>query len=155
MSTATAEVAHDTIVLERNFTHPPEAVFDAHADVDQRVSWSVPSGDEVIMYETADFRVGGTDHFLCGPREQPNFAGTTEYHHIDSSSIVFTERLVDDSKALLAVSLVTWQFNATPTGCTLVVTAQVTSTAGQGPIEGSRAGYGAVLDNLVRMFEAR
>ena len=155
MPVSTAEVVHDTIVLERHLAHPPEVVLEAYADLDQRVAWSVPSDDEVIIYESADFTVGGTDRFLCGPREQPNFAGTTEYHHIDGSSFVFTERLVDDSKALLAVSLVTWQINATPTGCTLVVTDQVTSTAGQGPIDGSRDGYGAVLDNLVRMLDAR
>lgn len=153
MTTPTVAVAHDTIRLERDLAHPPQVVFDAYANVDQRIAWSVPSDDEVIIYETSDFTVGGTDHFLCGLREQPDYAGTTQYHHIDDTCIVFTERLVDGSTTLLAVSLVTWHLTATPTGSRLVVTDQVTSTAGQGPIDGSRDGYTAILDNLARHLD--
>lgn len=150
MTNQATAIVHDTIRLERDLPHPPEVVFDAYADIDRRTSWSVPSDDEVMIYESADFTIGGTDHFICGPRDHPNFAGTTRYHHIDESSIVFTEHLTDDQSTLLAVSLVTWHTSTTPTGCRLVVTDQVTSTAGQGPIDGSRAGYAAVLDRLVQ-----
>ncbi len=144
------EIVHDTIRLERDLPHPPQAVFGAYADLDQRTSWSVPSDDEVIIYESADFAIGGTDRFMCGARENPSFIGTTYYHHIDENAFVFTEHLADDSENLLAVSLVTWHVTTTPSGCLLVVTDQVTSTAGQGPVDGSRDGYNAVLDNLVK-----
>lgn len=153
MTEQTIAIVHDTIRLERDLPHSPQAVFDAYADIGQRTTWSVPSDDEVIIYESADFTVGGTDRFMCGARTNPNFVGTTYYHHIDESSIVFTEHLTDDNETLLAVSLVTWHMTSTPSGCRLVVTDQVTSTAGQGPIDGSRDGYAAVLDKLVQHLQ--
>jgi uncharacterized protein YndB with AHSA1/START domain len=150
MNAPTIAVAHDTILLERDLPHPAAAVFRAYADIDKRVQWSAPSDDEIVIFESHDFRVGGVDRFLCGHRDDPNFAGTTRYEHIDDRHIVFTERLVDGHDALLAVSLVTWAITPTGSGCRLVVTDQVVSVAGQGPIDGSRDGYAAILDQLAR-----
>ena len=148
MTTETTTVVHDTIRLERQLRHPPSAVFTAYADVDQRVAWTAPSDDEVVIFESDDFRVGGLDQFLCGPRTAPDFVGTTRYDHIiDNELIVFTERLVHGDQ-LLAMSLVTWDLTPSEAGTTLVVTDQVTSLAGQGPIDGSREGYAAILERL-------
>lgn len=82
----TTDLAHDTLTFERHFPHPPTAVFDAYADIDQRVIWSAPSDDEVVIFESADFTVGGTDRFLCGLDDAPSFAGTTQYHAIIDGS---------------------------------------------------------------------
>ena len=148
MTVATDAVMHDTIRLERHLGHPPSAVFAAYANVDQRVVWTAPSDDEIVIFEADDFRIGGLDQFLCGPRDAPDFLGTTRYDHIiDNELIVFTERLVYGDQ-LLAMSLVTWALTPSGTGTTLVVTDQVTSLAGQGPIDGSREGYSAILDRL-------
>ena len=148
MTVETDTVMHDTIRLERQFDHPPSAVFGAYADVDQRVAWTAPSDDEIVIFEAGDFRVGGLDQFLCGPRDAPDFVGTTRYDHIiDNELIVFTERLAHGDQ-LLAMSLVTWALTPNGTGTTLVVTDQVTSLAGQGPIDGSRDGYAAILERL-------
>ncbi len=148
-------VVHDTIHLERDLPHSAEAVFRAYADVDERSRWSAPSDDEVIIFSSHDFRVGGVDHFLCGHRTDPSFAGTTRYEHIDDTHIVFTERLVDGSEQLLAVSLVTWAITPIGSGCRLLVTDQVASVAGQGPIDGSRDGYSAILDRLASHLAER
>ncbi|HMR76786.1 MAG TPA: SRPBCC domain-containing protein [Polyangiaceae bacterium] len=148
MTVGTNTVMHDTIRLERQLAHPPSAVFAAYADVDQRVAWTAPSDDEIVVFEADDFRVGGLDQFRCGPRRAPDFVGTTRYDHIiDNELIVFTERLVHGDQ-LLAMSLITWALTPTATGTTLVITDQVTSLAGQGPIDGSRDGYAAILDRL-------
>ena len=148
MNTETTSVVHDTICLERQLQHQPSAVFAAYADVDQRVVWTAPSDDEVVIFEADDFRVGGLDQFICGPRTAPDFVGTTRYEHIiDNELIVFTERLVHGDQ-LLAMSLITWALTPNGTGTTLVVTDQVTSLAGQGPVDGSRDGYAAILDRL-------
>jgi uncharacterized protein YndB with AHSA1/START domain len=146
--TVETDTMHDTICLERRLPHPPAAVFAAYASVEQRLAWSAPSDDEIVVFEADDFRVGGIDQFLCGPRSAPNFVGTTRYEDIvDNERIVFTERLVHGDQ-LLAMSLVTWVLTADGTGTILVVTDQVTSLAGQGPIDGSREGYSAILDRL-------
>ncbi len=147
MSTA---IVHDTIRFERTLAQPPHVVFAAYADIEQRVIWSAPSDDEIVIFESHDFAVGGVDHFICGLRESPSFAGTTRYEHIvDGEVIVFSERLITTAGDLLAMSMVTWAVKPDVEGGTvLTITDQVTSTTGDGPIDGSRHGYTAMLDQL-------
>lgn len=144
------DVVHDTLRFERTMAHPPNVVFAAYADIDQRVVWSAPSDDEIVIFESHDFAVGGLDHFICGLKESPNFAGTTRYEHIvDNDVIVFSERLATTDGDLLAISLVTWAVTPADSGeTTLTITDQVTSAAGDSPVEGSRHGYNATLDQL-------
>ncbi len=126
-------------------------MFDAYADIDQRTVWSAPSDDEIVIFETHDFSVGGADRFICGPKEAPSFAGTTHYHAIvDGETIVFTERLTDLDDNLSAVSLVTWNVVADGSGSLLTIIDQVASIVGDGPIHGSRHGYTAMLDQLAK-----
>ncbi len=154
---ATTELAHDTIRLERSCPHPPARVFRAYADVDQRIRWSAPSDDEFVAFESHDFRVGGIDRFSCGLVDDPDgrgtFGGTTRYEAIEEGShIVFTERLESAAGDLLAMSLVTMSFAGDGDGCRFTVVDQVTSFAGDGPLEGSRHGYSAMLDRLDRFL---
>ncbi|MEM9747934.1 MAG: SRPBCC domain-containing protein [Actinomycetota bacterium] len=152
----TTDLAHDTLRFERRFAHPPRVVFDAYADIDQRVTWSAPSDDEVVIFETHDFTVGGIDRFICGPKESPSFAGTTRYHAIvDGETIVFTERLTNLDDDLSAVSLVTWNVTADGDGSLLTIVDQVASIVGDGPIHGSRHGYTAMLDQLAKHLVTR
>ncbi len=143
-------IVHDTLRFERTLAQPPHVVFAAYADIDQRVIWSAPSFDEIVVFESHDFTVGGVDHFICGLKDSPGFAGTTRYEHIvDGELIVFTERLVTTDGELLAMSLVTWSVTLDDkSGTVLTITDQVTSAAGDGPIDGSRHGYAAMLDQL-------
>jgi uncharacterized protein YndB with AHSA1/START domain len=146
----TTDVVHDTLRFERTIPHPPNVVFAAYADIDQRVVWSAPSEDEIVIFESHDFTVGGVDRFICGLKESPSFAGVTRYEHIvDDEVIVSSERLVTTNGDLLAISLVTWAVTPDNRGGTvLTITDQVTSAAGDGPIDGSRHGYNAMLDQL-------
>lgn len=144
-----SDVVHDTLRFVRHLDHSPKAVFDAYADVNQRTVWSAPSDDEIVIFETHDFSVGGVDRFVCGLEEAPSFVGTTRYEAIvDGEVIVFTERLTNLDDDLLAVSLVTWSVEADGGGSLLTIIDQVTSVAGDGPIDGSRHGYSAMLDQL-------
>lgn len=138
------------IRLERNLDHRPGLVFDAYADVDQRVRWSSPP-DEVVEYTSDEFRVGGTDQYLRNRRDHPSVAGTTCYEQIvDERRIVFTERLLSADGLLLALSLVTWTLAPAGSGALLVITDQTTSVVGSGPIEGCRHCYDETLDRLTR-----
>ena len=155
MTGPTGPLAHDTIVLTREFPHSPARVFTAYADVEQRLVWSAPSAEEFVEFDSHDFRIGGTDEFRCGMREarDSSFRGVTRYEDIvDDAYLVFTERLVSASDDLLAMSLVTWAIEPTTAGCRVTITDQVTSVQGDGPIEGSRHGYGAMLDQLERFL---
>lgn len=137
-----------TVRLERILDHRPALVFDAYADVDQRAQWYV-SSDEVVIYESHDFRVAGTDQFRCGHRDDPSFASTVRYEHIvDNRCILFTERLRDSADQLLAISVVTWTMAPSGAGTLLAVTDQTTSVVGSAPIEGSKYGYEVMVDRL-------
>ena len=97
-------IVHDTIRFERTLAQPPHVVFAAYADIDQRVIWSTPSDDEIVIFQSHDFAVGCVDHFTCGLKESPSLAGTTRYKHIvDDEVIVFSERLVTTAGDLLAM----------------------------------------------------
>ena len=155
MTDATDRLAHETIVLGREFPHSPARLFAAYADVEQRAVWSAPSAEEFVEFDTHDFRVGGVDEFRCGLRDAPEstFAGTTRYEDIvDDACLVFTERLVTAAGELLAMSLVTWAIEPTDVGSRLAITDQVTSVQGDGPIDGSRHGYTAMLEQLDRFL---
>jgi uncharacterized protein YndB with AHSA1/START domain len=136
--------------VERHLDPPPEEVFGSYADIDQRVRWAAPA-DETIVYGSDDFRVGGIDHFVRGPRGNPQLAGTTHYEHIVvDRRIAFVERLMDSADRLLSISVVTWDIRPAGTGTLLTITDQTTSVAGSGPIEGARYGYECLLDRLHR-----
>ena len=152
----TLDLAHDTLRFERYFAHPPGVVFNAYADMDQRTVWSAPSEDEVLIFETHDFTVGGVDRYICGPKDAPNFAGTTRYEAIvDGQAIVWTERRTNLEDDLSAVSVVTWTVSPDGEGSKLTIVDQITSVVGAGPIEGSRHGYGAMLDDLAAFLAAK
>ena len=148
-------IAHDTIRLERTFPHQPDRLFRAYADVEERTQWSAPSADEFVSFHSHDFREGGIDRFTCGLRDgTATFDGTTRYESISADRhIVFTERLTAAGGGLLAMSLVTWKLDPAEGGSRLTIVDQVTSFAGDGPIEGSRHGYGAMLDQLDRYLD--
>ena len=63
-------VHHDTIRMERTYRASPERVFDAWRDVAARLRWSRPSPHVEIVYDKAEFRVGGEDVTRCGSEER-------------------------------------------------------------------------------------
>ena len=142
------DLAHGTVVVDRRYPHPPAAVFGAYADIEQRSAWSAPSDAEDIVFDAHDFRVGGLDEFRCGLAGNLVFSGTTRYQHIvDDSLIVFIETIAANG-ILGAVSLVTWHVEPDGDGAKLTITDQVVSLDGPGEIEGHRAGYSGILEQL-------
>lgn len=146
------DLAHGTVVVDRHYPHPPAAVFAAYADIDQRSAWSAPSDAEELVFDSHDFRVGGHDGFRCGLKGNLVFSGTTRYEYIvDGSLIVFTESVTMNGDPR-AVSLVAWHVTADGDGSRLTITDQVTSFVGPDEIEGQRAGYTGILDQLARFL---
>jgi hypothetical protein len=61
------KLQHATITLQHSYSAPLERVFSEFADPGARARWSAPSND-VLIYDEADFRIGGKDVFRCGPK---------------------------------------------------------------------------------------
>ena len=85
-------IAHTTMVMERTYNAERARVFRAWADVDVRTRWSAPAAHMSIIYEAADFRVGGRDVSRCIEPGTADYVANVYYHDIrDNQRIVFAE----------------------------------------------------------------
>jgi uncharacterized protein YndB with AHSA1/START domain len=149
---SSTQTHHGTLVFERTVPAPVSQVFAAFADPDERARWGAPSDNTVLIYDAADFSIGGIDRFRCGSRNDPRYGGTTWYHDIvPGSRIVSTEKIEADGQSL-GVSLNTVEFLPTAGQTRLKTTVQLTSLVGAEMVKGHEAGHNASLDNLVRYF---
>ena len=140
---------HATIKLEHSYAAPLERVFSEFADPVARARWSAPSNDALI-YDEADFRVGGKDVFRCGPKGNPKFRGETRYLHVVPNARVVSSETVDMDGQRLAVALITLDFEPTDDGTNLTVTLQIVSFAGPDMIHGYESGNKSALNNLAQ-----
>lgn len=141
-------VHHATIVIERSYNASPARLFGAFADPAARMRWGVPSSHVELVYDAADFRVGGLDLGRCGPHGKLIYHVETRYHDIiPDQRIVYTEVVCQD-RFPLSFALITVEFEAAATGSTLTVTDQVVSYGGESMVDGHRAGLEGALDNL-------
>jgi uncharacterized protein YndB with AHSA1/START domain len=147
-------IVHDTIHVEHRLRCAPSTAFAAYADVSARAVWTVPSDDEVIVFDNAEFRIDGTDVFRCGPRAEPNLDGRTTYLDIVHDERIIAAECISQSGMLLAASIVTWTFTPDGSEVIVAVTDQVTSLVGHDMIDGSRIGYGRALANLATHLAA-
>lgn len=138
---------HATITLEHSYPAPLERVFSEFADPVARARWSAPS-DDVLIYDEADFRIGGKDVFRCGPKGDPKFRGETHYLVIVPNARVVSSETLDMGDQRLAVSLTTLDFEATEKVTNVTVTLQMVSFVGPGMISGYESGNRSALENL-------
>lgn len=143
---------HATLVFERDISAPPKAVFAAFADPAARVQWGTPSDTAVLIYDDADFREGGLDHFRCGSKTNPNIHGVTHYLDIvPDRRMTSSETLVVDGRRL-CVSLTTLELSPDGNKTRLKNTTQLASFIGEDMVKGYTTGTNASLDSLVRYF---
>ena len=141
---------HATFVFERVVPAPIAQVFETFADPAMRAEWGAPSDTAVIIYDAADFRVGGEDRFRCGAKRDPNIHVTAHYLEITPDRRIVTSQTVEMNGQRLAASLTTVEL--LPEGDTthLRSTVQVASFVGEDMIRGHEAGNNGSLDSLVR-----
>ncbi len=141
------KLQHAPITLQHSYSAPLELVFSEFADPVARARWSAPSKDELI-YDEADFQIGGKDVFRCGPKGDPKFRGETRYLDIVPNASVVSSETVDAGGQRLAVALTTLYFEPTEDGTNLTVTIQMVSFVGPDVIRGYESGNKSALKNL-------
>jgi uncharacterized protein YndB with AHSA1/START domain len=150
-----APTHHDTLVFERRIPASIEAVFQAFSDPTQRAEWGAPSDTSVILYDSADFRPGGTDRFHCGSRNNPNVFGTTWYLQILENSRIVSAETIEMEGRPLSASLTTLELWSEGETTQLKSTSQIVSFVGGEMIRNYQIGNDGALDNLVRYFARR
>jgi uncharacterized protein YndB with AHSA1/START domain len=143
----TNNLQHATITLQHSYSAPPERVFSEFADSVTRARWSAPSQDALI-YNEADFRIGGKDVFRCGPKGDLKFRGETRYLDIIPNARVVSSETVETDGQRLAVALTTLVFEPTEDGTNLTVTVQMVSFVGPDMIHAYESGNKSALKNL-------
>jgi uncharacterized protein YndB with AHSA1/START domain len=141
------KLEHATIQLQESYSAAPERVFAEFADPAARARWSAPSNDALI-YDEADFRIGGRDVFRCGPKGDPKFRGETQYLDIVPNERVVSSETVEMGGRRLAVALTTLTFEPAADGTRLTVTLQIVSFVGSDMIRGYESGNKSALRNL-------
>ncbi|WP_095089376.1 SRPBCC family protein [Mesorhizobium sophorae] len=145
-------VIHSTIVLERTYDAVPARVFQAFADPEARMRWGAPSKTAELVYDKADFRVGGLDVSRCGPRGSLIYRVENRYVDIVPEQRIVSTELVCEGWDRLSVSLITIEFQPVGASTRLVLTDQIAAFGDKDMIAGSEAGFSAALDNLAAEF---
>lgn len=144
---------HGTVAVERTLDVPIARVYAAFADVKERARWSAPSDTAVLIYDAADFRVGGVDLMRCGARENPRFRVEACYVDIvKERRVVWTEMIREVDKPL-AANITTLELIPDGQRTRLKVTVQVTSFVGPVMIENMKAGHEGSLASMARHLE--
>jgi uncharacterized protein YndB with AHSA1/START domain len=140
--------AHTTIMLERSYDASPDRVFTAFADATARAEWAVPDEPVVLVYDRADFRVGGTDLSRCGPKHDMMFVAETLYLDIVPGQRIVSVETVSKHGTRLSVSLVTADIQPEGRGTRLVLTDQIVALDDPDILKSHEQGYSGALDNL-------
>lgn len=140
---------HDTLRFTRECNQPIDIVWAAYADIESRIQWSVPSGEEIV-YDTADFTAGGQDSYRCGPPGDLSNFGNHQYHLVEPPRRLVYSDIVQRDGQLMAVALLSWEFETSDHGTRITVVDQVTSLVGHAMIEGHRNGHEKTLDQLIQ-----
>ncbi len=149
---------HETVVIERKFKHDIEKVFAALKDPRARESWSPPSKEVTLIFDTSEFKVGGRDVSRClaGGEEQAQVEG--RYLDIvepggDFARIIYSETVAAGDMRLFT-SLVTLELTPTGAGSSLALTVQIASLIDPSVIDEARSAWELAATNLEKYLAA-
>ncbi len=141
-------VEHSSFSIERTYAASPARVFAAWGDAEAKARWfSGPAEWESSPHEL-DFRVGGREANVGGPKGGPILTYTALYWDIiPDERIVYTyEMLMDGTR--ISVSLVTIEFESDGSGTRLTLTEHGAFLDGHEPPPLREQGMGSLLDAL-------
>jgi len=118
------KVTHATFKIERTFDSPPKTVFAAFSDPKAKEKWFVGPADWIQGEKRMDFRVGGREVDVGGPKGGPMSKFDSRYYDIvPNERIVYAyEMYLDDNR--ISVSVATIEFKPAGAGTRLVLTEQ-------------------------------
>jgi uncharacterized protein YndB with AHSA1/START domain len=152
MTTAVqSRTVHDVITLERTYSATPARVFAAWADAKARERWGRPNDEEIIVYDHAEFRVGGEDVSRCGPKGDLRWMARVRYLEIIRDARIVMAEHVSEAGTARASALITVEFEPLGKSTKLRLNIQI-AAFDPGMIAGYNHGWPAALDNLAKEF---
>lgn len=117
-------VTHSTFVIEHVYAASPARVFQGFADPEIKSRWfGGPEGWEVTE-ESLDFRVGGKEVNVGGPKDGPHSAFRSTYLNIVPDERIIYAYDMDLDGVPISVSVTTIELRPEGTGTRLVLTEQ-------------------------------
>ncbi|MEK1889199.1 MAG: SRPBCC family protein [Phyllobacterium sp.] len=117
-------VTHDTFVIERKYPAAPARVFFALSDPRAKAKWFNGPEEWGPDQHTMDFRIGGRETSVGGPKEGPQHRFEAIYQDIvPDQRIIYTYDMHLDDKRI-SVSLTTLELGPEGTGTRLILTEQ-------------------------------
>ncbi len=139
---------HDTFILERSFAASPARVWKAFADKTQKAKWFGGPPDWPVVERSMDFRIGGKDVDIGGPKGGP----VSKYHGtymdiVENERIIISYEMYLDDKRI-SVSVQCTELVPEGKGTRLVLTEHGVYLDGLDGAAGRKEGYGFLLDAL-------
>ena len=94
-----------------------------------------------------------TRPIVAGTPDVLEFAVVVDYVLVESPRLIVYTETLGTQDAPLAISLVTWEFDESPKGTSIVVTNQTTSFVGEDMMTGMLNGHRIALQQLAERFE--
>lgn len=142
-----------TFIIERTYKAAPARVFQAFADPEQKKKWfgGPPDWDPVCTY---DFREGGAETSVGGPKGAPPHSFACRYHDIvpDQRIVYAYEMKLGDVR--ISVSLSTIELKAVGDGTQLTLTEQGVYLDGYDDAGQREHGTRWLFDQLAKVVEA-
>lgn len=150
MTAATRAVAlSEFITMERIYNATPARVFAAWSNAKARERWGRPNDEEIIVYDQADFRVGGEDVSRCGPKGDLRWLARVRYMEIIQDTRIVMAEHVSEAGTAKASALITVEFEPVGKATKLTLSLQI-AAFDPGMAGGYNYGWTAALENLAK-----
>jgi uncharacterized protein YndB with AHSA1/START domain len=152
-------VVHNTFVLERSFSQPPQSVFAAFADPAKKRRWFADETQHEVEKFEAEFRVGGFERVSYRMKPGTPIAGKTissmgcYLDIVENRRIVSASTMALDEKPISA-ALVTIELLPSGGGTNLICTHQGAFFQGADGPAMREAGWRALIEKLARALES-
>jgi uncharacterized protein YndB with AHSA1/START domain len=117
-------VTHSTFVIEHVYDASPARVFQGFADPEIKARWFSGPEDWETTEESLDFRVGGKEVNVGGPKGGPHSAFRATYLNIVPDERIIYSYDMDLDGVPISVSVTTVELRPNGTGTRLVLTEQ-------------------------------
>lgn len=144
------ETTPDTIISKRRLEVPPDRVYRAWADEEERRQWDVPGDGWVIESFSSDFREDGIETSRFGPEGDPVAESFGRYLLIQPGQRIVSAGVMRSARTgeVSSATMLTLQFEADGDGTKLTLIDQSVYLGAGETVDMREEGWTTILDKL-------